>query len=107
MSDILAQLAEVLEARKAEDPSKSYVAGLYAKGLDRILKKVGEEATETVLAAKDGDAAHVVYETADLWFHTLVMLAYLDLRPEQVLEELARRFGVSGLDEKAARGQAE
>jgi len=107
MSDILARLAEVLEARKAEDPSKSYVAGLYAKGLDRILKKVGEEATETVLAAKDGDAAHVVYETADLWFHTLVMLAYLDLRPEQVLEELARRFGVSGLDEKAARGQAE
>ena len=107
MSDILAQLAEVLEARKAEDPAKSYVAGLYAKGLDRILKKVGEEATETVLAAKDGDAAHVVYETADLWFHTLVLLAYLDLRPEQVLEELARRFGVSGLDEKAARGQAE
>lgn len=107
MSDILARLAEVLEARKAEDPSKSYVAGLYAKGLDRILKKVGEEATETVLAAKDGDVAHVVYETADLWFHTLVMLAYLDLRPEQVLEELARRFGVSGLDEKAARGQAE
>jgi len=107
MSDVLAQLAEVLEARKAEDPSKSYVAGLYAKGLDRILKKVGEEATETVLAAKDGDVAHVVYETADLWFHTLVMLAYLDLRPEQVLEELARRFGVSGLDEKAARGQAE
>jgi phosphoribosyl-ATP pyrophosphohydrolase len=107
MSDILARLAEVLEARKAEDPSDSYVAGLYAKGLDKILKKVGEEATETVLAAKDGDAAHVVYETADLWFHTLVMLAYLDLGPEQVLEELARRFGVSGLDEKAARGQAE
>ncbi|MDD3449295.1 MAG: phosphoribosyl-ATP diphosphatase [Gammaproteobacteria bacterium] len=107
MSEVLARLAEVLEARKTEDPSKSYVAGLYAKGLDGILKKVGEEATETVLAAKDGDAAHVVYETADLWFHTLVMLAYLDLRPEQVLEELARRFGVSGLDEKAARGQAE
>ena len=103
--DILVRLAEVLEARKQEDPSKSYVAGLYAKGLDKILKKVGEEATETVLAAKDGDAAHVIYETADLWFHTLVMLAYLDLRPEQVLEELGRRFGLSGLEEKAARPQ--
>lgn len=105
MSDILSQLAEVLEARKGADPSASYVASLYAKGLDKILKKVGEEATETVLAAKDRDADHVVYETADLWFHTLVMLAYLDLRPEQVLEELGRRFGLSGLEEKASRQQ--
>ncbi len=105
MSDILSQLADVLEARKGADPSASYVASLYAKGLDKILKKVGEEATETVLAAKDRDADHVVYETADLWFHTLVMLAYLDLRPEQVLEELGRRFGLSGLEEKASRQQ--
>ena len=104
MSDILQQLAEVLEARKSADPDSSYVAKLYAKGLDAILKKVGEEATETILAAKDGDKDHLVYETADLWFHTLVMLAQQGLGPEAVLHELARRFGLSGLDEKAARG---
>lgn len=104
MSDVLRQLAEVLEARKQADPATSYVAGLYAKGLDAILKKVGEEATETVLAAKEGVPDKIVYETADLWFHTLVMLAHQGLRPEQVLDELARRFGVSGVDEKAARG---
>ena len=104
MSDILQQLAEVLEARKSADPDSSYVAKLYAKGLDAILKKVGEEATETILAAKDGDKDHLVYETADLWFHTLVMLAQQDLGPDAVLQELARRFGLSGLDEKAARG---
>lgn len=104
MSDILSQLAEVLEARKGADPDSSYVAGLYAKGLDAILKKVGEEATETILAAKGGDRNHLVYETADLWFHTLVMLAQQGLGPEAVLQELARRFGLSGLDEKAARG---
>ena len=104
MSDILQQLAEVLEARKGADPDSSYVAKLYAKGLDAILKKVGEEATETILAAKDGDKDHLVYETADLWFHTLVMLAQQGLGPEAVLQELARRFGLSGLDEKAARG---
>lgn len=104
MSDILHQLAEVLEARKGADPDSSYVAKLYAKGLDAILKKVGEEATETILAAKDGDKDHLVYETADLWFHTLVMLAQQGLGPEAVLQELARRFGLSGLDEKAARG---
>ena len=100
---ILTRLAEVLEARKQADPETSYVAGLYAKGLDAILKKVGEEATETVLAAKDGDPEHLVYETADLWFHTLVMLAHQGLGPDAVLDELARRFGLSGLDEKAAR----
>lgn len=103
MSDILRQLAEVLEARKGADPDSSYVAKLYGKGLDAILKKVGEEATETILAAKDGDKDHLVYETADLWFHTLVMLAQQGLGPEAVLQELARRFGLSGLDEKAAR----
>ena len=102
--DTLQRLAEVLEARKGGDPDASYVARLYAKGLDAILKKVGEEATETVLAAKDGDPARIVYETADLWFHTLVMLAHQGLGPAAVLAELERRFGLSGLDEKAARG---
>ena len=103
MNDILQELAAVLEARKGADPDSSYVAKLYSKGLDAILKKVGEEATETILAAKDGDKDHLVYETADLWFHTLVMLAQQGLGPEAVLQELARRFGLSGLDEKAAR----
>ncbi len=104
MSDILEKLARVLETRKAADPSSSYVAGLYAKGMDAILKKIGEEATETVLAAKSGDAGQIVYETADLWFHTLVMLSACDLGPADVLRELDRRFGVSGIDEKASRG---
>jgi len=81
------------------------VAGLYAKGLDAILKKIGEEATETVLAAKEGVPEKIIHETADLWFHTLVMLSHQGLHPEQVLEELARRFGVSGVEEKAARGK--
>lgn len=103
MSDILKQLAEVLEARKAADPDSSYVAGLYAKGLDTILKKVGEEATEAVVAAKGGDRQQLVYELADLWFHTLVLLAQQGLKPEDVLNELDRRFGLSGLAEKAAR----
>lgn len=103
MSDVLIKLAAVLEARKSADPKSSYVAGLYAKGLDAILKKIGEEATETVIAAKGGDAQQVVYETADLWFHTLVLLAQQGLKPEDVLAELDRRFGLSGIDEKAAR----
>jgi phosphoribosyl-ATP pyrophosphohydrolase len=103
VSDILTKLAAVLEARKAAAPDSSYVAGLYAKGLDAILKKIGEEATETVLAAKGGDPKQIVHETADLWFHTLVLLAQQGLRPEDVLQELDRRFGLSGLDEKAAR----
>jgi phosphoribosyl-ATP pyrophosphohydrolase len=97
------KLAAVLEARKSADPKSSYVAGLYAKGLDAILKKIGEEATETVIAAKGGDNAQIVYETADLWFHTLVLLAQRGLGPEDVLKELDRRFGLSGLEEKAAR----
>ena len=103
MSDILDKLMDVLEERKAADPQRSYVASLYAKGIDKILKKIGEEATETVIAAKDGDADQVVYETADLWFHTLVMLSYQGIDHRRVLAELERRFGLSGLDEKAAR----
>jgi phosphoribosyl-ATP pyrophosphohydrolase len=105
VNDVLQSLAEVLESRKLADPGTSYVAALYAKGLDAILKKVGEEATETVLAAKDGDPQKIIHETADLWFHTLVLLAHQGLRPEQVLDELARRFGVSGTAEKASRGK--
>ena len=103
MDQILIQLAQVLEERKNADPESSYVAKLYAKGLDAILKKIGEEATETVMAAKDGDRDKIVYETADLWFHTLVLLAQQGLSPDAVLAELARRFGISGLDEKASR----
>jgi phosphoribosyl-ATP pyrophosphohydrolase len=104
VTDTLHRLAEVLESRKAGDPEHSYVARLYAKGLDAILKKIGEEATETVMAAKDGDPAKVVCETADLWFHSLVLLSHLGLGPDQVLAELERRFGLSGLEEKARRG---
>ena len=99
----LESLARRLEERKSADPATSWTARLYAKGLDAILKKVGEEATETVLAAKGGDRSRIVAETADLWFHTMVMLANLGLGPEDVLEELDRRAGRSGLAEKAAR----
>ncbi len=104
MSDqILRQLAQVLEQRKQADPDSSYVASLYHKGLDTILKKIGEEATETVIAAKGGDADQLVYETADLWFHTLVLLVHQGVDPDRVMKELERRFGLSGLEEKAAR----
>lgn len=103
MTDILNQLADLLEARKTADPASSYVAKLYAKGMDSILKKIGEEATETVIAAKGGNRDEIIYETADLWFHTLVMLAKADIRPQEILDELARREGVSGLVEKASR----
>ncbi len=102
-SEILTQLTEILEQRKNAEPDSSYVASLYNKGLDAILKKVGEEATETVMAAKDGDKDKLVYEVADLWFHTMILLADQDLSADDVLQELARRFGVSGHDEKAAR----
>ncbi len=102
-NQVLDQLSKVLEERKQASPDSSYVARLYHKGLDAILKKIGEEATETVMAAKDGDPAKVIYETADLWFHSLVLLAHLGLGPEDVLGELERRFGLSGLAEKAAR----
>ena len=107
MSDILNKLAAILEERKQADPDSSYVAGLYSKGLDAILKKIGEEATETVMAAKDGQADKIVYETADLWFHTLVLLASQNLGPEDVLQELDRRFGISGIEEKAGRKKEE
>jgi len=105
MDNILQQLAEVLEERKNADPESSYVANLYSKGLDSILKKIGEEATETVMAAKDGDADKIIYETADLWFHCMVLLANQGLKPDDVLAELARRFGLSGIEEKASRSK--
>jgi len=103
MQNTLDQLAEVLENRKSADPEQSYVARLYHKGLDHILKKIGEEATETVIAAKNGQPEQIIYETADLWFHTLVMLSHQGLGPQAVLAELERRFGLSGLAEKSAR----
>ena len=102
-TDILQALATLLESRKSADPGSSYVAGLYAQGLNAILKKLGEEATETVLAARDGNPEQLIHETADLWFHSLPMLAYRGLGPDAVLEELRCRFGVSGLAEKAGR----
>ena len=103
--DILQRLMAVLESRKDADPDSSYVAGLYRDGLDAILKKIGEESAETIIAAKSGDARQIVHETADLWFHSLVMLAQQDLDAQQVLDELDRRFGLSGIEEKAARKQ--
>ena len=103
MSNILEQVAQILEERKLESAEKSYVASLYANGLDSILKKIGEEATETVIAAKDGNKKQIVYETADLWFHCLVLLAHQNLGPNDILQELQRRFGLSGLEEKAQR----
>lgn len=99
----LATLANVIESRQGADPSRSYVARLLAAGDNQILKKVGEEATELVMAAKDGDRDRLVAEAADLWFHSLVALAHYGLRPEDVVAELMRREGVSGIDEKAAR----
>lgn len=107
MSDVLNRLAEVLESRKGADPSSSYVAKLYDKGIDSILKKVGEEAGETIIAAKNGDKAEIIYETADLWFHTMVMLAHAGLSPQDIVDELARREGLSGLEEKANRNKGE
>ncbi len=105
--DILRQLCETLEDRKAAPAEQSYVAGLHQKGLNKILEKVGEECVETLIAAKDaqssGDNSHLIYETADLWFHSLVMLSHLGENADSVLQELQRRFDRSGLDEKAAR----
>ncbi len=107
MSDILRELNKVLSERRDGNPDESYVAGLYARGLNKILEKIGEETTEVILAAKDcGDASGrsaVISETADLWFHCLVMLAHLDIDNAEVLEELQRRLGLSGLEEKASR----
>ena len=101
--DILSRLMDVLESRKQADADSSYVASLYHKGLDTILKKIGEESAETIIAAKGEDDGQIIYEIADLWFHSLVLLAHKNLTAEQVLQELDRRFGLSGLDEKASR----
>ena len=103
LPEVLTNLAKVLEQRKQQSADESYVASLYSKGLDSILKKIGEEATETVMAAKDGDKDKIIHEVADLWFHTLVLLVNENLHPDQVLKELDRRFGLSGHQEKAAR----
>lgn len=110
MSDTLAQLGDMLQARKRDgDPSSSYVASLHHKGLNKILEKVGEECTEVIIAAKDaeksGATQEVIAETADLWFHSMVMLSQLDISPTAVVDELARRFGRSGIEEKASRGK--
>ena len=114
MSDTLKRLANVIESRKPAnggDPEQSYVARLFVKGDDAILKKIGEEATETVMAAKDaratGDTSKVLYECADLWFHSMIMLAQFDLTPQDVLNELARREAISGIEEKANRKLSE
>lgn len=107
MSDIIDQLGKILEARKSADAGSSYVAGLYQDGLNGILEKIGEETTEVILAAKDaeqsGKTGALVHETADLWFHSLVLLAYMNETPDKLLAELERRFGTSGLIEKASR----
>lgn len=105
MNGTLTKLAQVLEERKQQSAENSYVASLYAKGLDTILKKIGEEATETVIAAKNGNKEQIIYETADLWFHSMVLLAAQNLHPNDVLKELERRVGLSGLEEKAQRTQ--
>jgi phosphoribosyl-ATP pyrophosphohydrolase len=102
-NDTLQRLAEVIATRRQGDPDKSYVARLFHKGTDAILKKIGEEATETVMAGKDGDRQKIVYEVADLWFHSMIALAQFDLSPADVLQELERREGLSGLEEFAAR----
>jgi phosphoribosyl-ATP pyrophosphohydrolase len=103
MSDTLHKLADVLEARKNADADSSYVASLYHAGTDKILKKLGEEATETVIAGKGGNREEIIYETADLWFHSLILLSHNNIKPQAILDELDRRFGLSGLEEKANR----
>ena len=103
MTDILKEIEQVLNERKKADPGSSYVAGLYAKGVDAILKKIGEEAAETVIAGKGADPGEIVHEIADLWFHTMVLLTHRGIKVEDVMNELRRRFGVSGLDEQASR----
>ena len=104
-AEVLLSIADTLEARREASPQSSYVSSLFHKGEDAILKKVAEECAETLMASKDGDRLHLVKEVADLWFHTLVLLAYHGLRPEDVLAELKRREGISGIDEKASRTQ--
>jgi phosphoribosyl-ATP pyrophosphohydrolase len=100
-NDILTSLYEVLEARKNENANNSYVASLYAKGLDKILQKIGEESTETIIAAKNKNKQQIIHETADLWFHTMVMLAHLNISHNDIFNELEQRFGISGLDKKS------
>ena len=103
MNTILKKLTETLEARKKDDPSKSYTASLYRDGLEAILKKVNEEAFETIIAARQGDNKELVHEVADLWFHTLVLMAHKNLSVEDILNELCRREGTSGIEEKESR----
>lgn len=105
MSDTLQKLMQVLNQRKNADADNSYVASLYTAGTDKILKKLGEEATETIIAGKAGDKDQIVYETADLWFHSMVLLAHNNIDVDTVLKELDRRFGLSGHDEKASRSK--
>jgi phosphoribosyl-ATP pyrophosphohydrolase len=109
MSSVLTELTEVLAQRKKAEPDSSYVASLHHKGLNKILEKLGEECTETILAAKDAideeTKKELIYETADLWFHSLVMLSHLDLNADDILNELKRRFNLSGLEEKASRSK--
>ncbi len=106
MSDILQKLNQVLNERKQADPDSSYVASLYAGGTDKILKILGAEATETVIAGKGGKREEIIYETADLWFHSLVLLAHNEIDPQLILDELDRRFGLSGHEEKASRSKS-
>ena len=103
MDDILKQLEQVLEDRKSAKADESYVSSLYAKGLDEILKKIGEESAEVIMAAKDGEQDKIIYEVADLWFHTLVLLRHKDIEVDKIQDELSTRFGLSGLTEKANR----
>ncbi len=105
MDNILTKLEQLLEERKSAKADESYVAFLYDKGLDKILKKIGEEATEVIMAAKDGKSDQIIYEVADLWFHTLVLLRHKDIEIDKIQDELSRRFGLSGLSEKASRNQ--
>jgi len=103
MSTTLYRLARVLKQRKSSDPKDSYVADLYSRGTNAILKKIGEETAEVIMATKDGDRKEIIHEIADLWFHTVVLLVHEGLEPDVVIEELERRFGTSGLAEKAHR----
>ncbi|TEU22148.1 MAG: phosphoribosyl-ATP diphosphatase [Gammaproteobacteria bacterium] len=103
MDDILNKLEQILEDRKSAKADESYVSSLYAKGLDEILKKIGEESAEVIMAAKDGGQDKIIYEVADLWFHTLVLLRFNDIKIDKIQDELSSRFGLSGLEEKANR----
>ena len=103
MDDILNKLEQILEDRKSAEADESYVSSLYAKGLDEILKKIGEESAEVIMAAKDGEQDKIIYEVADLWFHTLVLLRFNDIKIDKIQDELSSRFGLSGLEEKANR----